>query len=443
MGKMKGEKIPPGYKKTEIGIIPEDWELVKIGDVFNFKNGLNKAKEFFGKGTSIVNYMDVYQHPGITKKEIKGKVTVTKDELKAYEVRKGDTFFTRTSETVEEIGIASTIVDEVNDTVFSGFILRARPKSDRLNLNFRKYCFASQIVRKQIISTSSYTTRALTNGRLLSNVYVPAPKTQEEQRAIARVLSDFDKLIESLDRLIEKKKLIKKGTMQLLLTGKKRLPGFKGEWVRKKTEIGIIPEDWEVRRLGEVCRINPESLSENTPKEFEFNYIPLESIDKGRLKGFNKLKFENAPSRARRVVRKGDVLLSTVRPYLLSHFYYNGYPKNTVCSTGFSVLRCKSDLLSKYLYFHLFFKTINRQIDKILAGSNYPAINSNDVKSFQISLPPLPEQRAIARVLSDMDAEIEALEKKKEKCEMLKKGAMQSLLTGKVRLKDHIDEVLA
>ena len=414
MGKMKGEKIPPGYKKTEIGIIPEDWELVKIGDVFNFKNGLNKAKEFFGKGTPIVNYMDVYQHPGITKKEIKGKVTVTKDELKAYEVRKGDTFFTRTSETVEEIGIASTIVDEVNDTVFSGFILRARPKSDRLNLNFRKYCFASQIVRKQIISTSSYTTRALTNGRLLSNVYVPAPKTQEEQCAIARVLSDFDRLIESLDRLIEKKKLIKKGAMQLLLTGKKRLPGFKGEWVRK--------------RLGEVLKYEqPAKYIVKNTDYLETGFVPVLTPGKTFILGYTDEKegiYRDVP-----VIIFDD--FTTASKYVDFPF--------KVKSSAMKILNLKdenNDL--KFIYEKM------QLIDYHIGDGDHKRRWIAEFQNIEISLPPtLKEQRAIARILSEMDEEIEALERKKEKYEMLKKGAMQSLLTGKIRLKDHIDEVLA
>jgi len=203
----------------------------------------------------------------------------------------------------------------------------------------------------------------------------------------------------------------------------------------KKTEIGIIPQDWEVKRLEEVCDINPESLSENTPKEFEFNYIPLESIDKGRIKGINKLKFENAPSRARRILKIGDVLFSSVRPYLMSHFFYDDYPKKAICSTGFIVLRAKSEsIYNKYIYYHLFFRILNIQIDKIISGSNYPAINSNDVKSFILPIPPLPEQRAIARVLSDFDRLIESLDKLIEKKKKIKKGAMQQLLTGKKRL---------
>ena len=214
-----------GYKQTEVGVIPEDWPTLRIGNLFGFKNGLNKAKEFFGAGTPIVNYMDVFSHPGLYKSEILGKVTVSADEIRAYGVRQGDVFFTRTSETVEEIGIAAVLLEDVDDGVFSGFVLRARPKSPDLGLNllFKKYCFDSEIARKQITSTSSYTTRALTNGRLLSQVILPCPPKLEEQHAIAAVLSDMDAAISALETRRAKTQAIKQGMMQELLTGRVRL----------------------------------------------------------------------------------------------------------------------------------------------------------------------------------------------------------------------------
>lgn len=211
------------YKETEVGGIPKDWDAVPIGDHFDFKNGLNKAKEFFGRGTPIVNYMDVFKFPGLRTNNILGKVTLTPDEIRNYSAKKGDVFFTRTSETVEEIGMASVLLQDVAEGVFSGFVLRARPKSERFDLHFRQYCFRSEVVRKQITSTSSYTTRALTNGRLLSKVFIPLPPTLDEQRAIAQVLSDMDAETEALEQKRDKYKAIKQGMMQELLTGKTRL----------------------------------------------------------------------------------------------------------------------------------------------------------------------------------------------------------------------------
>lgn len=212
-----------GYKQTELGRIPEDWLVTPIGELLDFKNGLNKEKSYFGKGTPIVNYMDVFENPAILKSDITGKVTVTEDEKRNYKVNQGDVFFTRTSEIVEEIGMSSVILEEIPNAVFSGFVLRGRPKNNLLDLNFKKYCFRSELVRKQIVSSSSYTTRALTNGRLLSKVLLPFPPTIKEQVNISSILFDMDAEITSLENKLQKYKKVKLGMMQNLLTGRIRL----------------------------------------------------------------------------------------------------------------------------------------------------------------------------------------------------------------------------
>ena len=104
-------ELKPDYKQTEIGSIPEGWEAFSLGSLFNFKNGLNKGKEYFGQGTPIVNYMDVYNHAGLRIGDIHGCVTVSRQELEAYGARRGDVFFTRTSETAEEVGMAGALPD--------------------------------------------------------------------------------------------------------------------------------------------------------------------------------------------------------------------------------------------------------------------------------------------------------------------------------------------
>jgi type I restriction enzyme S subunit len=217
--RFEGER---GYKQTEVGFIPREWDIITLGELFTFKNGLNKNKEYFGHGTPIVNYMDVYKRSGIHESDLKGRVSLTRQEIKTYEVRKGDVFFTRTSETVDEIGIASVMLDDPKNTVFSGFVLRARPKNDLLDNHFKSYCFASKDVRRSIVSTCSYTTRALTNGRLLSAVIIPLPPILE-QTAIASVLSDMDAEITALEASRDKTKALKQGMMQELLTGRIRL----------------------------------------------------------------------------------------------------------------------------------------------------------------------------------------------------------------------------
>jgi len=212
--------------KTRLPGFGGEWEIVKLGDLFTFKNGLNKAKEFFGHGTPIVNYMDVYQRQALLHSDLTGRVQLSKAEIQNFDVRKGDVFFTRTSETADEVGIAAVMLDEPEDTVFSGFVLRARPRENRICDHFKAYCFSSSLVRIQIVSTASYTTRALTNGKLLSRVSLRLPP-KEEQSAIATVLSDMDAEIQALEERRDKTKALKQGMMQQLLTGRIRLVDLK------------------------------------------------------------------------------------------------------------------------------------------------------------------------------------------------------------------------
>lgn len=184
---------------------------------------------------SIVNYMDVFRQPGLRLDRIEGRVDVPKSELEAFEVRKGDVFFTRTSETVEEIGVAAALLDLVKDTVFSGFILRARPTDDRLDDLFKAYCFSPRYFRRQVVARATYTTRALTNGRSLSAAFLAVPPVAEQQ-AIASALSDVDASIATAEKLIAKKRSLRTGTLQRLLAGDTRLPGFTTPW--KPTRLG-------------------------------------------------------------------------------------------------------------------------------------------------------------------------------------------------------------
>lgn len=168
-----------------------------LGELFEFKNGLNASKEQFGHGKPIVNYVNVYKKNSITSTDLTGRVELDASSIDRYRVKRGDVFFTRTSETKEEIGIASVLLEDVPDCVFSGFVLRARPISDILLPEFCKYCFAIYDVRKQIIKSSTLTTRALTNGTSLSKVKIKVPSLEEQERIVS-ILDRFDALVNDL-----------------------------------------------------------------------------------------------------------------------------------------------------------------------------------------------------------------------------------------------------
>lgn len=190
-----------------------------------------------------------------------------------------------------------------------------------------------------------------------------------------------------------------------------------------------IPEGWSVKKLGDICHINKSSLSEKTSKDYKFKYIDLSSVDEGKIEfPTDDISFGEAPSRARRKINKNDIIMSTVRPNLKGFAFIDFDSTDFICSTGFAVLTAKEHAYNRYIYQLLYSKNIETQINNMLVGSNYPAINSSDVASLKIALPPLPEQEKIAGILGTWDEAIEKLVRLIEQKKLLKKGLMQKLI---------------
>ena len=173
-------------------------KIVKLGELFEFKNGINKEKSSFGKGTPIINYVNVYKKNKIYFEDLQGLVEATDDELIRYKVKRGDVFFTRTSETIEEIGFTSVLLEDIENCVFSGFLLRARPLTDLLLPEYCAYCFSTSSMRNAIKRKSTYTTRALINGTSLSQIEISLSPL-EVQKRIVEVLDNFEKTCKELN----------------------------------------------------------------------------------------------------------------------------------------------------------------------------------------------------------------------------------------------------
>jgi Restriction endonuclease S subunits len=268
----------------------------------------------------------------------------------------------------------------------------------------------------------------------LSKYKIPLPPTKAEQTTIAAALSDADALITQLEKLIAKKRNIKRGAMHELLTGQKRLPGFEIKKGYKQTEIGVVPNDWEIKKLGEVVE---KFVNGGTPSTQNENYwaghipwITGADILNQRVSEIRRyITKEALKNSATNVIEKGTLLLVSrtgvgklaIAPFdiAISQDFTGVYVNNKVLQT-------------EYLYRYFDFKSSMLQSQN--QGTSIKGITRDTLASIKIPLPTKAEQAAIAQVLSDMDAEIEALEKKLEKYKMIKQGMMQNLLTGKIRL---------
>ena len=226
-------------KHTEIGSTPGDWEIMTFGTLFAFTNGLNADKAAYGKGIPFINVLEPITYSHIYGPEITGRVQIFGESAMAFLVKTNDIVLNRTSETDSELGLAAVYLGD-KQVVFGGFVIRGRPISDALDPNYSGYALRAKTIRTQIVSMGQGAVRANIGQQNLKRVLVAVPP-KHEQQAIAKALGDIDALIAGLDRLIAKKRGIKQATMQQLLTGKTRLPGFSGKW--------------EVKQLGEVLTI--------------------------------------------------------------------------------------------------------------------------------------------------------------------------------------------
>ena len=258
------------------------------------------------------------------------------------------------------------------------------------------------------------------SGAIVRRIEMPVPPLTE-QRAIVSALNGADGAVEVLEQLIAKKQAIKQGMMQQLLSGKIRLSGHTGRWT--------------VKDLAELAAIDPEALTPQTSPTEIIDYISLEDVSRGVLLSSSRLAFRNAPSRARRVVREMDVLFGTVRPNLQSHVIYTGGLSRPIASTGFAVVRAISNRADpRFLFFLLMSNLASVQIDRIIAGSNYPAVSSGDVRRLLFEVPDVREQAAIGAALADCDAELRILNLRLSKARAIKQGMTQELLTSRTHL---------
>ncbi len=292
--------------------------------------------------------------------------------------------------------------------------------------NFLLQILGSELIQRQYKRLAAGGVVSNISSDLVYAVKVGLPPLPE-QRKIAKILSTWDRGIATTEKLIDASKQQKKALMQQLLTCQKRL-------VNPETGKAFEGE-WERHSMSDLVFIDRKSLGKKTPDDFEFQYISLSDVAVGSIsKELEVHKFASAPSRARRVIQEGDILLSTVRPNLKGFAKISEKHADCIASTGFSVLTPKKRVSGDYIHQYIFSSHVTGQIDSLVVGSNYPAINSSDVAGLKVYCPTYEEQQKIASVLTAADKEIEVLEAKLAHFKQEKKALMQQLLTGKRRV---------
>ncbi|MCX6235004.1 MAG: restriction endonuclease subunit S [Bacteroidetes bacterium] len=417
-----------GYKDTPIGMIPEDWDVVKLADILiegrlggNYNNGETES------GLPLMKMGNIGR----------GKIDLKKVEFipinekyqNNYILKEGDLLF-NTRNTLELVGKVAIWKNELDEALYNSNLMKMTFDERRVASNyFMNFVFNSKYCIEQLrnIATGTTSVAAIYTKDLLKlRIAIP---TLPEQSKIASILSTVDDKIDAINERIIQTRQLKNGLMQRLLTR-----GI-GHTKFKDSPLGEIPESWEIHKLSDIAIVNDQSLSNDTDPEYSFYYIDLASVKVGKIDfPRTKIQFKTAPSRARRILKNGDVM-ATVRPNLLGYAIANFETNEIICSTGFAIITPLQKAIGYFIYQSLYYELLQCQIQSLLVGSNYPAINSTDVENLRILLPPYPEQQKISEILFSVDQKLEVLQKKKTKYEEMKKGLMQQLLTGKVRVK--------
>ena len=389
----------------------DEWSEHKFENIFDIKNGLNKGKDYFGEGIRILNYMDVNKYELNTENTIKGLVELTDDEIERYSVKPNDLFFTRTSETSEEIGLTSAYMGNTIKCVFSGFLLRARPKID-LNSLFFAYYLRSPRQRNNIIKFSSITTRALISGGNLSKMKIKYPSI-EEQNKIANLFLILDKKVELLEKKYREYQCFKKYLMQKLFAQELRFADCTGEW--------------NLFKLGDIVELMRNGCSKNQVSfETEFPVTRIETISKGIL-NFDKVGYVEKIDSSY-LLQYGDILLSNINSLkYIGNCVFFDEDKPLYHGMNLMLMRFKDDFNKKYLFYYM--KFYQQWFQKMACQAvNQASINQSSLKKFPFYIPPtIDEQNKIVNVIDDTEHKINSIEDQIIKMEEFKKGLLQQM----------------
>ena len=387
------ELVPPGYKLTEVGVIPEEWVVKRLGNIATIKDGTHQTPKYVPSGIPFFSV----EH--VTSGDFKNTKFISEQEhhflTRSSKIEKGDILMTR----IGSIGDCK-LIDWNVDASFYVSLALLKICHGYSAAYLAHYSKSSSFQKEvELHSLQSAIPKKINLGQI-SNIRILIPPLPE-QRAIAADLSDVDALITALDQLIAKKRNLKQATMQQLLTGEMRLPGFCGEWV--------------VKRLGDVCQIvtGKKDVNEGNPN----GQFPFFTCSRSHTFS-DSYSFDT------------EAILIAGNGEVGNLHYINGkfevYQRTYVLLAFTIHVRYLWQQLSTYLADSL-------GLGKI--GSSIPYIKKENLVCFEFNSPRDPaEQTAIAAVLSDMDAELTALETRREKTRDLKQSMMQELLTGRIRL---------
>jgi type I restriction enzyme S subunit len=420
-------EVRPGYKQTALGVIPEDWEVDSVGDSFDVCNHLRLPISQTVRERMIGPY-PYYGPTGvqgwINEYRVEGEYALIGED--------GDHFLKWNSQPMTLL-----VRGKFNVNNHAHLVRGSK------NLTDWFYWFFANRDLTPFLTRQGAGRYKLTKASLL---HIPcALPSKPEQRAISAALSDVDALIVKLEQLIAKKRDLKQAAVQQLLTGQIRLPGFQVNPGYKQTEVGVIPEDWSTASLDSCLDLltdfeangSFESVAANVQVVDSENfawYVRATDLENGSKPEGIRYVTERSYKFLKKTALYGGEVLITKRGEIGKVYLFEKKTAFATLAPNLYLLKLNATVLPKYVFDYFRYGNGNQTLKNINASTTLGALYKNDVKAIIVPLPSIPEQTAIATVLSDMDTEIAALEARREKTRALKQGMMQELLTGRIRL---------
>ncbi|MEO8383498.1 MAG: restriction endonuclease subunit S [Acidobacteriota bacterium] len=417
-------ELKPGYKQTEVGVIPIEWNAYYLQDVCKetITYGIVQCGPHIEGGVPYVRVSDM-DKPRLDVDQMLRTSPAIAAQFSRSTVQGGDLIYALRG----KLGEVRQVGGEVAGANLTQGTARLSPKEDVFSDYLQWAMRSSRVVRQAEVEAKGTTFREITLADL-RRICIPVPPLLE-QRAIAAALSDVDELLEGLTRLIAKKRGLEQAAMQQLLTGQTRLPGFHGKWQQKPLAslLTTAPKNGYSGRSAKDARGTPTlSLGATTPGRLTLSDETVKRLQ------------ETIDPRSELFLRPGDVLVQRSNTINLvgTTVFYDGPPGVYVYPDLMIRLRFREEATA-----HWFCRYANsaggRQFFvSVAAGSSgsMPKISGERLRQMTLSLPPIAEQTGVASVLSDMDAELDALEARRDKTRALKQAMMQELLTGRTRL---------
>jgi len=416
----------PKYMKTKIGKIPANWKVFKLNNIADIKfSNVDKKTVADELPVFLCNYLDVYNNCYITNKINFMPATATEREINKFRLMKGDILLTKDSETPDDIAVPSVVIEDLKNIVCGYHLAMLRPNPNLVQSIYLSKVLLSKPINNQFVRLAHGLTRFGLNVSTFEKVIIPVPPLSE-QRKIAEILSTVDADIQKTDAIIKETQQLKKGLMEKLFT-----EGI-GHTRFKNTKIGRIPEEWGAVKFETLAKFsqgiqipNSELLREKpTDKLYRYLYINDFFSD-------TKVYYTTETNRKYLVEKRDLVMVNTGNT---SGKLLNG-KEGILCNNAFKISIDEKKLNRSYIYQYLISNFYWKQLLRTFNQGSQPHLGHKNIGRILIILPPMNEQIKIASIFTEMDNKIDNEQSFRIELEQLKKGLLQVLLTGKVRVK--------